>query len=98
MTSNYTRNYFSPMAKFRPVWSHSGLPDDFFSNQKSQFEQILEGLRRENVEIFYGHLEYFTAIWNILRPFGIFYGHLEYFTAIWCLLCSFGTFFPVLVS
>jgi hypothetical protein len=30
----------------------------------------------EKVGILYGHLEYTTAIWNILRPFGIFYGHL----------------------
>jgi hypothetical protein len=33
----------------------------------------------ENVSLFYGHLVYFTAIWYILRPFGIFYGHLVYF-------------------
>jgi hypothetical protein len=25
---------------------------------------------------FYDHLEYITAIWNLIRPFGIFYGHL----------------------
>jgi hypothetical protein len=29
-----------------------GLPDGFFSNQKSKFGQILEGLRWENVDIF----------------------------------------------
>jgi hypothetical protein len=43
-----------------------GLPDGFFSNQKSQFGQILEDLRCENVDIFCGHLEYFTNIWDIL--------------------------------
>jgi hypothetical protein len=43
-----------------------GLPDGFFSNQKSQFGYILEGPRLENVDICYGHLEYFTDIWNIL--------------------------------
>jgi hypothetical protein len=37
-----------------------GLPDGLFSNQKSQFGQFLEGLRLENVDIFYG-------IWNIIR-------------------------------
>jgi hypothetical protein len=26
----------------------------------------------ENVDIFYGHLEYFMAIWDILWPFGTF--------------------------
>jgi hypothetical protein len=32
----------------------AGLPDDLFSNQKSQFEKKFEGLRLDNVEIFYG--------------------------------------------
>jgi hypothetical protein len=36
--------------------SLSGLPDGFFSNPKSQFWSILEGLRLENV------LTYFKAI------------------------------------
>jgi hypothetical protein len=42
------------------------LPDGFFSNQKSIFGKILEGPRLEIVVIFYGHLEYFTDIWDIL--------------------------------
>jgi hypothetical protein len=33
----------------------------------------------ENLEIFYDHLVYFTAIGNGLCPFGIFCGHLVYF-------------------
>jgi hypothetical protein len=45
------------------------LPDGLLSNQKSQFGKILEGLGMENVGIFYGHSEYFTAIWYILWPF-----------------------------
>jgi hypothetical protein len=44
----------------------TGLPDGFFSDQKSQFGQTLEGLRIENVDIFYARLEYFTDIWDIL--------------------------------
>jgi hypothetical protein len=43
-----------------------GLPDGLFSNQKSQFANILEGLGLENVVIFYDHEEY-----NILLPFCI---------------------------
>jgi hypothetical protein len=39
---------------------------------------------------FQGLLEYITAIWYILWPFGIFYGHLVYFMAIWYILCPFG--------
>jgi hypothetical protein len=46
--------------------------------------------------IFYGHLEYFTVIWNILRSFGIFYGHLVYIwpfgnvVVIWYIIPRFG--------
>jgi hypothetical protein len=35
----------------------------------------------ETVDIFYGHLEYLTAIWDIKWPFGTFFG-------------NFGIFFP----
>jgi hypothetical protein len=42
------------------------LPDGLFSNQKSQFGKFLEGLRFEKIDIFDRHLEYFTAIWDIL--------------------------------
>jgi hypothetical protein len=55
------------------------LPDGLFSNQKSRFGQVLDGLRLENVDIFYGHLEHFTAIWYNLQPFGIVCGHLVHF-------------------
>jgi hypothetical protein len=50
----------------------SGLPDGFFSDQKSQFGHILEDLGMENVVIYSGHLEYFTTIGYILRAFGKF--------------------------
>jgi hypothetical protein len=52
------------------------LPDGFFSNQKSQFGQILEGLRWENVDIF-------MAVGNILLPLGIFYDHLVHVVLVW---------------
>jgi hypothetical protein len=44
------------------------------------------------IYVLYGHLEYFTNIWDILRTFGIFYEHLGYFTNIWDILSPFGTF------
>jgi hypothetical protein len=37
----------------------------------------------ENVDIFYGHLEY-------LRTFGIFYEHLVHFVFIWYIFSGFG--------
>jgi hypothetical protein len=49
-----------------PPCCWTGLPDGIFSNQKSKFEYILEGLAIEKVAIFYGHLVSFTAIWYIL--------------------------------
>jgi hypothetical protein len=39
----------------------------------------------ENVVLFYHHLEYFTAIWYNVWPFGIVCGHLVYFSALVCL-------------
>jgi hypothetical protein len=44
----------------------AGLPDGLFSNQKSQFGYILEGLAMENLGLFYDHLVYFITIWSIL--------------------------------
>jgi hypothetical protein len=43
----------------------------------------LEGLRLENVDIFYGHLESFTNTWDILWPFGTFCVHLVHFLVFW---------------
>jgi hypothetical protein len=40
----------------------------------------LEGIAMENIGIIYDHLVYFTAIGNILFPFGIFCGNLVYFS------------------
>jgi hypothetical protein len=57
-----------------------GMPDGLYSKQKSQFAS--EGIILENVDIFYGHLEYFTEIWDILRKCGIFYGHFIHFVFI----------------
>jgi hypothetical protein len=34
-----------------------------FSNQKSQFGEISEGLATEDIGLFYTHLVYFTTIW-----------------------------------
>jgi hypothetical protein len=61
--------------------SAPGLPDGFFSNQKFQFGKNFQGLRLENVNIFYGHSEYFMDIWNILLPFGTFCVHLLHFSS-----------------
>jgi hypothetical protein len=37
----------------------------------------------ENVYIFYGHLEYFMEIWDILRQFCTFCIHLVHFFRVW---------------
>jgi hypothetical protein len=50
--------------------------------RESQFGQTLKGLRLDNGDLFYGRLEYFTDIWDILRTFGVRVVH----------------FFPVFVS
>jgi hypothetical protein len=66
-----------PTSSLRP-----GLPDGLFSQQKSQFGYILEGLEMKHVGVFYDTSEYFMAIWYILWPFGIVCGHLVYFSRI----------------
>jgi hypothetical protein len=53
--------------------SAPGLPDGTFSNQKSQFGEILEGFVMEKV----GNLENFTTVWYILWLFGKF-------SPFWC--------------
>jgi hypothetical protein len=68
----------------RLMLSEPGLPDGIFSNQKSKFGSILEGIAMEAVGIFHGHVVYFKAVWYICWPFGIFY------IGIWYI-------FPVLV-
>jgi hypothetical protein len=76
------RNYICRNSTYVKT-SPSGLPDGFFSNQKSQFGYILEGLSLKNVDIFYGHLKYFTDIWDVLWPIGTF-------VFIWYIFSGFG--------
>jgi hypothetical protein len=52
------------------------------SDQKSQFESILDGLGMEKVGILFGHLKYTLAFWYIVLPFG----NLE---AIW--VCTYSS-------
>jgi hypothetical protein len=51
------------------------------------------GLAMENVDVFYGHLVYFTAIGYILWPFGIFCVHLVFLMVVCtCTFSRFGMF------
>jgi hypothetical protein len=52
-----------PLRKRQVRWTYEqGCQMVYFSDQKSQFGLILEGLGVENIGIFYDHMEYFTAI------------------------------------
>jgi hypothetical protein len=51
------------------------LPAGLFSNQKSQFGQILEGLAMVDVDI--------------LGPFRLFYGQMVHFVVIWYIFSRF---------
>jgi hypothetical protein len=55
----------------------------YLQNQKSHFWLFFEGIRMENVDIFYGHLEYFTEIWVILWTFGTFCVDLVHLFRFW---------------
>jgi hypothetical protein len=59
------------------------LPGGLFSNQKSQFGQILDGLVMEDVVIFYGHLVHFTVFYYISWTFGTVRGNLVHFFPFW---------------
>jgi hypothetical protein len=65
------------VAAFRPL--RPGLPDGLFSNPKSKFGKILEGLAMEDVGILFGYLVHFTVFCYILWTFGIVRGNLVYF-------------------
>jgi hypothetical protein len=61
-----------------------GLPDGLFSNQKSNLGKFGMALYwKMLIHIFYGHFEYFTDIWDILRPFGTICVHLVHFFRFW---------------
>jgi hypothetical protein len=59
------------------------MPVDLFSNQKSKFGKILEGLAMEDIGIFYGHLVHFSVFCYILLTFGIVRGKMVYFSPFW---------------
>jgi hypothetical protein len=66
--------------------NHSGLPDGNICKPKILILIYFEVLGYENVGIFtalYGHIEYFTAIGYILKPFGIFCGRWIYLFPFW---------------
>jgi hypothetical protein len=52
----------------------------YFQTKNPNLGKFLEGLRMENVGIFYGRMEY-------LRPLGIFYGNL---VVLWSIFSPFG--------
>jgi hypothetical protein len=58
--------YVVPRKIWQPCSTYAGLPDGLFSNQKSQIGKNFQGLGLENVDTFYGHLEYFIAIRDIV--------------------------------
>jgi hypothetical protein len=43
----------------------------------------LESLEMENIGIFYGRLEHFTAVFGIFIAIWYFCGHLVYFSQLW---------------
>jgi hypothetical protein len=60
------------------------------TKQKSQFGENFQGYILKNVDIFYGHLEYFTDICT----YEIFYNLLVYFVFIWYIFYCFGILAP----
>jgi hypothetical protein len=68
-------------------WSWPGLPDGFFSDQKSQFGYILDDVGFEILlYTYFDHLEYFTTIIKMLRAFGNFVVIWYIFSLLWYLV------------
>jgi hypothetical protein len=58
---------------------------------QTQNPNLAKFWRLENVDMFYGHLEYvFMDNWDILLPFGTICVHLVQFVFIWYILLGFG--------
>jgi hypothetical protein len=88
-----------------------GLPDDIFSNKNPNLGKFWRALKYKMLQYFmafgilYGLVEYSTALWNIhntalwniLRPFGIYYSHLGLFMTILLIKWFIGIFLSVLV-
>jgi hypothetical protein len=53
-----------------------------FQTTNPKFWYILEGLRLENVDIFYSHLEYFYGRLKFLELFGTFCVHLVHLSSL----------------
>jgi hypothetical protein len=51
-----------------------------FKQKNPNLGKHSEGHRLENIAIFFGRLEYFMDIWDILLPFGTFCDHLVHFS------------------
>jgi hypothetical protein len=62
-----------------PSHTKAGLPDCFFQTQNPILGKFWRALDWKLSIYFYGRLEYFTDIWDILRPFGTFCVHLVHF-------------------
>jgi hypothetical protein len=58
-------SHFFKDALFGSATTRPGMPDVFFK-PKFQFGKKFQGLRLKNVDIFYGHFEYFTNILDSL--------------------------------
>jgi hypothetical protein len=52
----------------------------YFQTKNPNLSKVFEGLGLGNVNIFFGHLEYFKVYWGILWPLGTFCVHLVHFS------------------
>jgi hypothetical protein len=75
-----------PSQTDRQASEAAGLPDALFFHTKNPNSAVFwNGLGTENVGIFYDRVEYFTAMWYILWPFGIVCAHWYIFPVLVCL-------------
>jgi hypothetical protein len=69
--------------KHRIILDSEGCQMVCFQTKNPNFGKFWRVWLCKILGIFYDHLVYFMAIWNILWPFGIFCGNLVYWSPFW---------------
>jgi hypothetical protein len=64
---------------------HKGCQMVCFQTKNLNLGKFWRALEWKILHIFYDRLEYFTAVWYNVWPFGIVCGHLVYFYVLVCL-------------
>jgi hypothetical protein len=83
MRSDCTNKLWVPKLHPQNAAPEQGCQMVSFQTKNTNLGKFRRGLRLENVDIFYVHLEHFTDTGDVLWPFGTFCVHLVHFFRFW---------------